>query len=344
LVCSAIAESVDESMNWREAHEEAMFAAADAHEELQLDTTRRIDVFWTIEHLGLELLFRPLRGASGLYVPGPNRSDGGVLINSHHRLARQRFTGAHELGHFWLEHEASLDLVTEVLARAELGRLTPQEMTAEAFAAWFLMPPELVDAVLDDLELTAPRSADDVYALSLRMGTSYEATAYHLPNLKLIDYPTARQFAAQPPKRVKVALSMGVEMDSYYRDVWSLSERDADAAFQVGAGDRLVVTLSEIPSSGYMWSTQTLPAGARIVADTMTDVLASTERDVPQSRGEPPGAPHPRTVIVDLDEEADGEIDLSLVKAPVWAPQEGIERFLVHLAIERPLLGRPVSS
>jgi len=329
-------------MNWRDAHEEAMFAVADAHEELQVDTTHRIDVFATIEGLGLELLFRPLQGASGLYVPGPNRTDGGVLINSHHRLARQRFTGAHELGHFWLEHEASLDLKTEIFTRAEMDRLSPHEMTAEAFAAWFLMPPELVDAVLEELDLTAPRSADDVYALSLRMGTSYEATAYHLPNLKLVDYSTAPRWATQPPKRVKAALSMGVEMASYYCDVWSLSERDADAAFQVRAGDRLVVTLAEIPSSGYMWSTGALPAGARVVADTMTDKLARKEEQLYEDKTEPPGAPHPRTVIVDLDDAVDGTIDISLVKAPVWAPEERVEQFLVHLEVEQPLLGRPI--
>jgi Zn-dependent peptidase ImmA (M78 family) len=328
-------------MNWREAHEEAMFAAADAHEELRLDTTQRIDVFATIEGLGLELLFRPLRGASGLYVPGAHRTDGGVLINSNHGLARQRFTGAHELGHFWLEHEASLDVQTEFFTRADARRYQPQEMTAEAFAAWFLMPPELVDAVLEELGLSTPRSSDDVYALSLRMGTSYEATAYHLPNLKLASYDTAREWATQPPKRVKAALSMGVEMVSYHHDVWSLSERDADAAFRVRAGDRLVVTLAEIPSSGYMWSTGVLPTGARVVADTMTDALVTSDGIDEKENHEPPGSPHPRTVVLDLDDTVDGALDLALVKAPVWAPQEGTEHFLVHLEVEAPLLGRP---
>lgn len=328
-------------MNWREAHEEAMFAAADAHEELRLDTTRRIDVFATIEEIGLELLFRPLRGASGLYVPGTHRTDGGVLINSNHRLARQRFTGAHELGHFWLEHEVSLDLQTEFFTRADDRHYQPQEMTAEAFAAWFLMPPELVDAVLDELGLSTPSSSDDVYALSLRMGTSYEATAYHLPNLKLASYDNAREWATQPPKRVKAALSMGVEMISYHHDVWSLSERDADAEFRVRAGDRLVVTLAEIPSSGYMWSTMALPTGARVVADTMTDALITSRGIDEQEDQEPPGSPHPRTVIVDVDDTVAGALDVTLVKAPVWAPQAGTERFLVHLEVEQPLLGRP---
>lgn len=321
-----------------------MFAAADAHDELQLDMTRRIEVFDAIVGLGLELLFRPLRGVSGLYVPGLHRTDGGVLITSHHRVARQRFTAAHELAHFWLEHEASLDVETELLVRSTLSGMEPDEMVAEAFAAWFLMPPELVDSVLEDLALSAPRSVDDVYALSLRLGTSYQATAYHLPNLKLADYTNAQAWASQPPKRAKSALSMGIDMGSYYRDVWSLSERDADAAFQVRAGDRLVVTLPEVPSSGYMWNSEALSADATVVADTMTDVLEPPADLLLDGHAEPPGAPQPRTVIVDLDDDADGVVDLALVKAPVWAPHEPVERFLVHLRVQQPLLGRPIPA
>ncbi len=332
-------------MTWSEAHEEAMFAAADAHDELRLDATQRIDVFAAIEGLGLELLFRPLRNVSGLYVPGANRRDGGVLITSYHGLARQRFTAAHELGHHWLEHEASIDLETEILTRAARARLSDDEMVAEAFASWFLMPPELVDRVLTDLSVSKPRSAEDVYALSLRLGTSYQATAYHLPSLKLASTAVARGWANRPPKLVKTALSLGTRMPSYYRDVWSLSDRDTDAAFQVRAGDRLVVTLPEIPSSGFMWSTRRLPEAAKVVADTMTDVLDGEEGDLLDvTAAERPGAAHPRTVIVDLDAAAAGAVDLALVKAAVWAPDEAVDQFLVHLHVQQPLLGRPTPA
>jgi hypothetical protein len=53
-------------VNWREAHEEGMFAAAEAHEELGVNPRRQIDIFAAIRDAGLELLFRPLRGVSGL--------------------------------------------------------------------------------------------------------------------------------------------------------------------------------------------------------------------------------------------------------------------------------------
>jgi Zn-dependent peptidase ImmA (M78 family) len=331
-------------MNWREAHEEAMFAASQAHDELDIKTTERIDVFGVIASLGLDLIFRPVGGASGLYIPGSTRAESGVLITSNHRLARQRFTAAHELAHHWLEHQASLDLQTEILARGAMDKLEPDEMVAEAFAAWFLMPPELVDTALSALGLETVDGPRDVYDLSLRLGTSYSATAYHLPNLKLADYDSAQQWAGEQPKQVKAALSRGVGMESYFSDVWSLSERDSDRGFQVQAGDRLVVTLPEIPSSGYMWRTEGLPDEATVVADTTRDELAEPQGSLLPEDEQPPGAEHPRTLIVDLG-KASGPTEIELIKAPVWAPEEKAARFHVHVDIEQPLLGRaPVAA
>jgi Zn-dependent peptidase ImmA (M78 family) len=329
--------------SWREAHQQAMFAAADAHDQLGIDADHRIDVFRIIEEVELALMFRPLRGVSGLYVPGPQRVGGGILVTSNHGLARQRFTAAHELGHFWLNHGGSIDVATEVLGRDELNRLEPAEMAAEAFAAWFLMPPELVDASLQQLQIAKPNSAEDVYALSLRMGTSYQATAYHLPNLKLAPYDVARDWATQPPKTVKTALSMGTPMPSYQQDVWSLSARDAGADIEVRAGDRLVLTLPETPSSGVMWSTNELPGATRVVADTMRDHL--DEQSQKSLLGDqPPGGDVPRIVILDLDPGTSGAVELALTKAPVWAPDAPVDRYRVNLYVQQPLLGRPIPA
>lgn len=325
-------------MNWREAHEEAMYAAAEAHDELDIDATRRIDVFAAVDALDVALLFRPLRAASGLYFPPLDDEGAGILVTSLHRLARQRFTAAHELGHFWFKHEPSIDVVTGILARDNLDRLAPQEMVAEAFAAWFLMPPELVDATRDELKMDKPASPEDVYALSLRMGTSYKATAYHLPNLRLAPYPLARQWAEQPPKDIKTALSLGTPMDSYQRDVWALSARDAGSHLEVRAGDRLVLTLPEVPSSGYIWSADQLPSGARVIADNMHDAFDDEPDDAP------PGDEHPRTLIVDLPAEVNGQYELVLHKAPMWAPDEAAEDYRISLLVQQPLLGRPIAA
>lgn len=180
-------------MNWREAHEEAMFVAADAHEELAIDTSREIDVFAAIEGLRLELLFRPLAGAAGLYVGPEADRPGGILINSRHRRARQRYTGGHELGHHLMGHAPTLEPEDRGAGAFFEEELPAEEKLAEAFAAWFLMPPELVDNVLEDLAMRRPTGPAEVYALALRLGTSFEATALHLANLKLAEPGNGRR-------------------------------------------------------------------------------------------------------------------------------------------------------
>ncbi len=328
-------------MRWADAHREAMFAAADAHDTLNVEVTKRIDVFAILERLDLRVMVRPLRGVAGLYVPALGDRGGGVLVSSLHPLARQRFTAAHELGHHWLEHAPSIDLRTQILQRAELSRLTPDEMVAEAFASWFLMPAEAIDATLADLGVSQPRGPEDVYAVSLRLGTSYQATAYQMANMRLADYSTADRWAKQPPRAVKAALSAGSPLTSARRDVWALSDRDAGGAFQVRAGDRLVISLPEVPSSGYLWQIDDLPAETHVIADTMVDELEEQGELVADHP--PPGSGHPRTLILDLDPDADGALALHLRHAPVWAPDETADEYTVHLEVEQPLLGRPIA-
>lgn len=66
----------------------------------------RIDVFGAILGLDLPLLFRPLKGLLGAYLPGPYP---GIMVTNQRALPIQRFTGAHELGHAVMKHEGSLD-------------------------------------------------------------------------------------------------------------------------------------------------------------------------------------------------------------------------------------------
>jgi len=64
--------------------------------------------------------------------------DGVLWVNGDEVARRQRFTLAHELGHHWIGHDASLEVDTvETLS----GRTTnPFEIQANAFAAEFLVP------------------------------------------------------------------------------------------------------------------------------------------------------------------------------------------------------------
>jgi hypothetical protein len=165
-------------VRWRDAHHEAMIVAAQAHDDLGVDTFSRIDVFAAMAS-ELKLIFRPLDGYAALYLPSVHGSRAGALINDQHPLALQRYSGAHELAHHRFDHGAQIDAGVEL--RLSGQTLPAHEMLAEAFAAWFLMPPERGDVISETLGIERPMRPLDVYAMALRFGTSYSATCVHLP-------------------------------------------------------------------------------------------------------------------------------------------------------------------
>src|SRR5438067_1041506 len=115
-------------MRWRQAHQEAIIAAADAHDELDIDAFARIDVFAAMAQERLKLIFKPLAGCAALYLPSVLGSRPGALINSLHPLALQRYSGAHEFGHHRFEHGAQIDKDVEL--RLSGRALPPHEMLA----------------------------------------------------------------------------------------------------------------------------------------------------------------------------------------------------------------------
>ena len=202
------------------------------------------------------LAFEPMPRLSGAYFA----AERAILINANHPLARQRYTAGHELGHFAFGHGSSIDPMTEPLARwGGSSQWRPEEKQAEAFSAWFLMPRRLVIESLRRLGLERPSSPEDVYSLALRMGTSYEAIARHLPNLRLATAPQVREWLKTPPATVKIALSAGAPPESLRNDVWSLDERDNETRVAVRTGDRLAIELEDTPSSGYIWQPEPSP-------------------------------------------------------------------------------------
>lgn len=227
-------------MTWSAAHREAIVAAAEAREELELDSLERIDIFDAIVHDGLKLMFRPLKGVAGFYEPARGAASAGVLINANHPLAMQRYSAAHEYGHHIFGDGRQVDRDGEPHPQSAT---TPEERRAEAFASWFLMPPEAVRNVLRRLGLERPATPADAYALSLRLGVSYRAICTHLPSLKLASAAIGRSWAALSLKAIKQELSATPPPGSWKNDVWALAVSDAQAPLVVRCGDRLLLDL-----------------------------------------------------------------------------------------------------
>ncbi|MFM0389645.1 ImmA/IrrE family metallo-endopeptidase [Paraburkholderia dipogonis] len=216
-----------------------------------MDGSRPMDVFAAIKAFKITVLFRPLEGLLGAYVPTPNSA--GMLVTTQRDHHVQRFTAAHELGHHVLEHRTvSLDINIGYVGRGERTGHDHQELEADSFAAEFLLPKWLIVAHArrqgwGSAELKRP---DVIYQLSLRLAASYSATCWALASANILTQAEARTLAARPPKKSKQQAMSDVVPTSWHSDVWLLSDRDRGAQLVGSPEDFLVLNLQEHLAGG----------------------------------------------------------------------------------------------
>lgn len=254
-------------------------AAARLHRRLGLRDeveTRggNVDVFGAIQGLDLPLLLRPLQGLLGAYLSEPAP---GVLVTTQRPMSIQRFTAAHELGHFSLRHQPSLDDESILRRMPMAGEASTdfQEVEADAFAVEFMMPRWLIQwhAARHGWTVADFRRPNRVYQLALRIGASYEATCWTLVRHKLIAPQLARELLATQPRELKVALLEAYRPKDYRGDVWLLAEQDAGTRIDGSRNDLFVLRLKEHSGSGYLWDIDQLKAsGFGIVRDELEAV------------------------------------------------------------------------
>ncbi len=229
----------------------------------------RIDVFGMLVSRDIPVMFKPLQGLLGVYIDKPDK---GVMVTTQRPLRVQRFTAAHELGHAELGHEASFDeedVLTRALFVTESG-FDIREIQANAFATELLTPQWLIVHHMKRQGWARENLTDAsvVYQLALRMGSSYSAMCYALADSKGIDRPTCERLLKVKPKAIKQALVKPYEPETWYGDVWLVTERDTGMVLEGSRSDLVVVKVEEHPSSGYVWQFGDLAdAGLEIVED-----------------------------------------------------------------------------
>lgn len=225
-------------------------AAMRALSDLGIDRSRPIDPFAAINQFDLELLFQPLRDLLGVIIPGDNP---GILINSDRPASVQRFTAAHEIGHWYLDQDAlAIDGHDEV----EGNPRSLRERNAQVFAANFLMPLELLfpTAARHGIRKGSGATPTAVYELARDMHVSYQAAVQRLSNCSLISGSLRRQLSQAKPGVAKQALTHGRKPANPRGDVWLLDDAaEGSIDIDVFVGDEIVVALSENPSTGYRW-------------------------------------------------------------------------------------------
>ncbi len=148
--------------------------------------TAPVDVFSIIKDMGLVFERFPMEDNLSGYIQNTG-SGYTIAVNSNHYLVRQRFTAAHELGHYIYHRHLIGDGVDDNRAyrSAEGGKFyntligPRQETQANQFAANLLMPQHLIAALKKqghrDPDLLAEMLAVSKPAIRIHLGYGYEA-------------------------------------------------------------------------------------------------------------------------------------------------------------------------
>lgn len=165
------------------------------HEHLDPEYVEResVDIEDIIEKQGVKIVDRQLSDERirGVAIDGERHSPG-ILVNSRnsanaHPFGR-RFTLAHEFCHLLFDRDVGAHLAIAS------GPWAPRdvERRANAFAAMFLMPNELVRRAVSALAGSLA-TKDAIHSVANRLQTSFESTLWHLKNLGYIDDVTRQQ-------------------------------------------------------------------------------------------------------------------------------------------------------
>lgn len=227
---------------------DALAAAADTLDALEIDQRYPIDPFAAIDQLGLTLHIAKLDNLLGTVIPEGN---GGVLITSERNPGIQRYTAAHEIGH-WILHKNHLRMDSEFEV---LGRPSDDlERDAQLFAAYFLMPTPLLDSAVSAYDLRSGQvTPQDVYLISRDLNVSYEAAARRLRTARLLDQrdlDAVLTFGRLPAMQRAFD---GHRPDDGQAAVWHATTSDDDVRLVAEEHDEVLVTLPEHRLSGWRW-------------------------------------------------------------------------------------------
>lgn len=230
-------------MDWNLAHRIAGMAANQAHRDLEIDRTTYVPVYRALRSADLIGIAKSMPRLFGVYLSPADRGPA-VLLNSGLDITNQRHTAAHELGHHRLHHATAADNELDRSITWGDGSWPDHEKTAEAFAAWFLMPQPAVLAAAQRIAGSRSLQPTHAYLIGRALGTSYAGTVRHLLNLRLISRGAAGQWASIPPSKLKRELTGGRAVAGTAH-VHVILPSTVDQVFHVDVGDILVLYIPD---------------------------------------------------------------------------------------------------
>jgi predicted secreted protein len=225
----------------------ALQAAAELLDELDIDQDRPVDVFAAIDRLDLWLVFQPLKSLLGVVLP-----TGGIMITTERPPTVQRYTAAHEIAHWNIDHNpTAFDSEADVFNPGG----TEREQLAQLFASYFLMPPSLVHTTASryGVHTGAPPSPVEAYLIARDMHVSYEAALRQMENLRLINGLDREALLGVSLLNIKKQLAHGHRPRNGRADVWPVNERSLHHSVEVAVDDEIVIGLPENRTTGFRW-------------------------------------------------------------------------------------------
>lgn len=232
----------------RDDQQVAMSAAIQLRSTLGLSDEQPVNVLDVIHQVGVWLTFQPMKGILGVTL---REGNGGILIGTQRGPAVQRFTAAHELGH-WLLHQEEPSWDTE--ADIESNSTNPKEIQANAFATELLMPRYLFNLALKHYNVGRHDdvSPEVIYLVSRDLGVSYAAAVNRTSDIRRLPFAEKRALQNEHVLDIKKRLLGGRVPEDHRAHIWLRDPQDA-AAITLDVGDEIFADMPENPTTGYRW-------------------------------------------------------------------------------------------
>jgi Zn-dependent peptidase ImmA (M78 family) len=187
---------------------------------------------------GLDAVILELRdGLAGAYIAKPDLPL--IFVNGRQAITRQRFTLAHEFGHFRMGHDTVIDEQTMIGG----VQRDPKEVAANAFAAEFLMPREATKA-WGAAHISGQPTLEHVVVFAHEYGVSSQAARYAFATARLLtDVGRGQQLDAEIGDELHIELAsyLGLEpLDDQLADAVRRLPRIPPALERSALGELLV--------------------------------------------------------------------------------------------------------
>lgn len=178
----------------------ALRASIEMRRKARIPLESPISIYDFAEALGVEVRFVGGSSFSGMYAKGHDV----VFVPAERPAGRRVFTCAHELGHWRFGHGTRVEMLDFERDDCEI----PDEILANQFAAYLLMPSRAINAAFQQRSIQTKRaSALELHAIACQFGVGYETLVTHLRwSESLIDHAQMQDLLKTQPRSIRAQI------------------------------------------------------------------------------------------------------------------------------------------